>query len=61
MRKYQEKWKYGRFEKYEIRKMENLDNFKDDNRNNKWSIIGGGGELKNPTAIHWSQYYYCDY
>ena len=43
MRKYQEKWKYGRFEKYEIRKMENLDNFKDDNRNNKWSIIGGGG------------------
>ena len=42
MKKYQENWKYKMFEKREI---ENMENVKDDNRNKRWSIVGGGGQI----------------
>ena len=41
--RYQENWKYGKFEKYKNRGMENLENVNDDDKNKRGSIVGGGG------------------
>ena len=46
MGKYQENWKYRKFKKCEIGKMGNVENVKEDNKNQRGSIVRKG--CKNP-------------